>query len=491
MLPAAVLTVAAGLLSLALGFPVPAVVALLAGVGVGVAAVVLSRARAAEAARLRARLESLEADREDVAARVSALLDGVPDAATLRAETLPDRRREFEREAAERSLREDAEVTLRSSMDRAAATLADAFGPGAVEPDGADAAEPDEVRGVELGALERRESGVRPLESGGASLPGGAAGLPDRARDLLRRLQWAAARERDERLAPLKVRLLEASRLAFDLPGSVEPASEAVRAALHDRRERLTKTRDEITALERRIAYEGRPEESALALEHEIGGLHEQVEAVRRRAAAYRHAFRLVTEAYEAFRRTDQDRLLTTVSEHLRDLSAGELGPLETEDGLDSARIRAGERSLPVDSPPLSYGQLHAALLAVRLGAAEFLAGLGVRLPLIVDDPFMHLDERRAAQLWTVLRRAAADRQVILATQDRLLLEHLGVAPDLDLDLYPLSSLDPSEPGPQAGALGGTARAGNGRPVEGTERGAAVRAEESANLELWSGSPEG
>jgi hypothetical protein len=88
----------------------------------------------------------------------------------------------------------------------------------------------------------------------------------------------------------------------------------------------------------------------------------------------------------------------------------------------------------------LSYGQWHVVLLAIRLGAADFLAGLGVRLPLLLDDPFVHLDAGRARELWDVLARIAAERQVFVATQDRLLVDHLGIEPHLDLDASPLGS---------------------------------------------------
>ena len=67
------------------------------------------------------------------------------------------------------------------------------------------------------------------------------------------------------------------------------------------------------------------------------------------------------------------------------------------------------------------------------MGAADFLAGLGLRVPLLIDDPFVHLDERLAGDLWVVLSRVAEERQVIVATQDRLILEHLGIEPDLAL----------------------------------------------------------
>lgn len=110
------------------------------------------------------------------------------------------------------------------------------------------------------------------------------------------------------------------------------------------------------------------------------------------------------------------------------------MGPVVAPDDLDSAQLMYGGRPLALASPPLSYGELHVALFAVRMGAADFLAGMAVRLPLLVDDPFVHLDAGRAAEIWDVLCTIARERQVILTTQDRLVIEHLGVHPDLDLD---------------------------------------------------------
>ncbi len=50
-----------------------------------------------------------------------------------------------------------------------------------------------------------------------------------------------------------------------------------------------------------------------------------------------------------------------------------------------------------------------------------------------MDEPFAYLDPDRAAHTWELLTRIAQQRQVIIATQDRLVLEHLGVEPTVVL----------------------------------------------------------
>jgi DNA repair exonuclease SbcCD ATPase subunit len=416
--------VVAGAWLLAQAMTLTGAVLLLAGVAFGAAVWARRHGVAAERTRLADELRRAERESRDVEGRIEALLEGVPDGASLTPDTLPHRRREFERQATERQQLAEAERSLRDAMDRAAQSL-----------------EAETTRDSETDADERDRQ-----TAGAVASTGGVTGVVERGRHLLRDLQQAVSEERDERLAPLKVRLLEASRRSFKLPAGVEALGGAVRTALQEGRAKHGELQEELAGLERRIAYEGRPGQSALALERETAQLREQLDAVDRRAAAYREASALITEAYEAFRSTDQERLLVSISRHLEEISNGELGPLETTEGLETARVRAGDRSLPLASPPLSYGQLHITLLAVRLGAADFLAGLGVRLPLLLDDPFVHLDPGRARELWDVLAKIAVERQVIVATQDRLLVDHLGIEPQLDLDSsLPALSDDRSE----------------------------------------------
>lgn len=180
-------------------------------------------------------------------------------------------------------------------------------------------------------------------------------------------------------------------------------------------------------------ATRGRPPVSPLALETRLAELRAELGEAEREIRARREAYVLLADAYEEFRGQDQARLLAAISAHLEELSGGELGPLHTGAGLEEARLRAFGRDLPLDSPPLSFGELHAALLAVRLGAVDFLAGAGIQLPLLVDEPFAHLDPSRAGEVWRLLRRVARERQVIVATQDLLVLERLRVEPDIRL----------------------------------------------------------
>ncbi len=129
-------------------------------------------------------------------------------------------------------------------------------------------------------------------------------------------------------------------------------------------------------------------------------------------------------------------------------LTGGAVGPLEAPGPLADAAVRLHGRRVELKSPPLSYGELHAALVAVRLGASDFHGRSGIRPPMIVDEPFAYLDVDRARGLWELLCAAARERQVIVVTQETLTLDALGVTPDIRLEARVTGSAPPAGTSP-------------------------------------------
>ena len=77
------------------------------------------------------------------------------------------------------------------------------------------------------------------------------------------------------------------------------------------------------------------------------------------------------------------------------------------------------ERNDWVPVTDLSQGTLDVVYLAARLGLVRLVTG-DRRPPLILDDPFVTLDDERAARALELLREVATDFQVIyLTTSDR------------------------------------------------------------------------
>jgi DNA repair exonuclease SbcCD ATPase subunit len=344
----------------------------------------------------------IDSEIEVLGRRVEEKLAGLPAAGDISPETLPERRREYAvfRSALGRAA--DAERRLAEAHRRTERTLA---------------------------SRETEEAQVR-AEPGVDEASGGIQA----ARALMSSLEASLSSERNDGLAPTRLELERERSELEELPVDARAAFRKTDLEMEEKRRELTAKEAEERELRERFLAVPRPDESSLALEGRVEARRTALAEARREAGAYRRAHGLLMDAYGEFRETDQERLLRHIDGHLSVLGDRKMGPVVAPDDLDSALLMYGGRSLALASPPLSYGELHVALFAVRMGAADFLAGMAVRLPLLVDDPFVHLDAGRAAEIWDVLCTIARERQVILTTQDRLVLEHLGVRPDLDLD---------------------------------------------------------
>ncbi|HJU87375.1 MAG TPA: hypothetical protein VJ788_08415, partial [Gemmatimonadota bacterium] len=246
---------------------------------------------------------------------------------------------------------------------------------------------------------------------------------------------------------------LEIEGLAgIDLPPEVEATPESVEAALVERRRERRRLAEEARVAESRLLQEGTGQESPVALRDELEAAEQERAAIDREARVHEAAHALIRDAYEEFREHDQDRLVAAVSRSMERLTAGTVGPLEAPGPLAEAAVRLHGRRVELKSPPLSYGELHAALVAVRLGASDFHARSGIRPPMIVDEPFAYLDADRARELWTLLSAAARERQVIVVTEETLTLEALGVTPDIRLEGRVTRSAPPADTSPSVPA---------------------------------------
>lgn len=247
------------------------------------------------------------------------------------------------------------------------------------------------------------------------------------------RLRDAADQAR-RRLAVGRTDLERVGDASLALPAGVAPTEAGVAEGLRERRAERARVQEQLQQIGQELLERGTPSESPDALEAALATLLPRREALARKAEVLEAAHALIADAYNEFRDRDQDRLIHFVSGHIQRLTDGALGPIVAADLLEEARLRTDGRVVPLDSPPLSFGEYHAALLGVRLGAADFLAGIGVAPPLVIDEPFAHLDRDRARALWGLLCAVARQRQVIVTTQNELLLGHLEIEPDIRLD---------------------------------------------------------
>jgi DNA repair exonuclease SbcCD ATPase subunit len=380
-----------GVVAVILGWHLPGITITVIALCVGGYLLWRRQRRAQERRHREELMHATEARLTEAERAVQEQVQGLPHAESLTPETLPDRRDRFARQRDARQALEDARSTVRPVVRRAAEVL-----------------------------------GRDPGDNGAAE-------------EVVRELEAALSAARNE-LAEKNLALQRAAAESLDLPEGVEPDPNVVRRALHTRREECDRLESKLRELHRRLVNEASPPESSIALRDRLESMQEEREGLSASADAYRRAYALLAEAYEEFRARDQERLVENVSARLFALTDGRLGPVEAAGALSDGHVQAHGRLVAPESPPLSYGEFHAVLLAIRLGASDFLAKEGLLPPLVIDEPFAHLDEERSADLWRLLCDIARSRQVIIATQSGLLLDHLGVEPDIRLERKPAAA---------------------------------------------------
>jgi uncharacterized protein YhaN len=150
-----------------------------------------------------------------------------------------------------------------------------------------------------------------------------------------------------------------------------------------------------------------------------LASWQEQLAALQRRA----RVLSTTLDAIEAAERSTMQRatryLERTMVRDVARITGGRYRRVRVDDATLGIEVFAPERGDWVDVTTLSQGTLDLIYLAARLGLVRLVTG-DRRPPLVFDDPFVTLDDERAARAVDLLRALAADFQVVyLTTSDR------------------------------------------------------------------------
>jgi DNA repair exonuclease SbcCD ATPase subunit len=188
--------------------------------------------------------------------------------------------------------------------------------------------------------------------------------------------------------------------------------------------ERVQQERQRLDALrEEQLRCEGALQnmpthEPTDALELEHARALQRLEQLLHRARLLETAEQLLREANTRYLSDLRPRLKPRIEQHLPALTLGRYTQADLGDDL-SLQVYHPEReaTLPVqeDAAAWSAGVLDQLFFACRLGLADALAD-DLRLPLLLDDPFVYADPARYRAALELLMRVARETQVVLFT---------------------------------------------------------------------------
>ncbi len=198
--------------------------------------------------------------------------------------------------------------------------------------------------------------------------------------------------------------------------GEVGKAVEDARAKIQSFEKQLQELNDEKSDLRLKVATaEARETVSEETLEEEIAEADAELDKLKLSRDAYVMAVKVLEEAITDFGSSHLARIEERTSDYLTRITGAECRVRLNKELVPLAVERAGQH---FTTEQLSTGvsdQLH---FALRLAAIEEVCG-DIRLPILLDDPFVNFDESRLRATLRALEALSESHQIVLLTHDR------------------------------------------------------------------------
>ena len=203
-------------------------------------------------------------------------------------------------------------------------------------------------------------------------------------------------------------------------PIAKEPrARERLEVEVVDAERQVERGRDDEANARARVEQNPVDAEEVAALAERLAMHREALSALRRRERVYERTQLELNTAEQATMELATRYLERRMVPDLERITGGRYRRVRIDDSNLGMEIYAPERGDWVPVTDLSQGTLDVVYLAARIGLVRLVTG-DRRPPILLDDPFVTLDDSRAARALELLRDLSTDFQVIyLTTSDR------------------------------------------------------------------------
>ena len=203
-------------------------------------------------------------------------------------------------------------------------------------------------------------------------------------------------------------------------PIAKEPrARERLEVEVTDAEKQLDRTRDDEANARARVEQNPVDAEEVAATAEHLAAAREALGQLRRRERVYERTLAELNTAEQATMQRATRYLERRMVADVTRITGGRYRRVRVDDTNLGMEVYSPERDDWVAVTDLSQGTLDIVYLAARLGLVRLVTG-DRRPPIVLDDPFVTLDDARAARALELLREVAADFQVIyLTTSDR------------------------------------------------------------------------
>jgi uncharacterized protein YhaN len=203
-------------------------------------------------------------------------------------------------------------------------------------------------------------------------------------------------------------------------PIAKEPrARERLEVEVRDHESALDRVRDDEANARARVETNDVDAEQVAQEGERLAVWREQLASLQRRQRVLETTLEAIERAETATMKTATRYLEGHMVRDVATVTGGRYRRVRVDDKTLDIDVHAPERGDWVPVGALSQGTLDLVYLAARLGLVRLVTG-DRRPPLVLDDPFVTLDDDRAMRALALLKRVADDFQIIyLTTSDR------------------------------------------------------------------------
>jgi catechol 2,3-dioxygenase-like lactoylglutathione lyase family enzyme len=222
-------------------------------------------------------------------------------------------------------------------------------------------------------------------------------------------------------------------------PIAKEPrARERLEVEVRDQEGALDRARDDEANARARVEANAVDAEQVAGQAERLAQWREQLAALQRRQRVLDSTLKAIDRAEQATMKTATRYLEAHMVRDLAAVTGGRYRRVRVDDRTLDIEVHAPEKGDWVHVSSLSQGTLDLVYLVARLGLVRLVTG-DRRPPLVFDDPFVTLDDTRAARAVELLKSIATDFQVIYLTTS----ERYDAVADLVVALIGPTALDP------------------------------------------------
>ncbi len=202
-----------------------------------------------------------------------------------------------------------------------------------------------------------------------------------------------------------------------ELPDENDPRITKIaehRAATSRLNVKISEYKTNLSALQTEIRTSFVGKKTAAQIENEIKSAKADLAAQEGYCDALSEAYTVLRESYEEMMNSFGPALNSRTAEIFSSLSCGKYNNAIVSKDLSIAA--EAEKGGLTDWQYLSAGTADQAYLALKLALTELICKGSAELPVMMDDPFVQYDSKRAAKAMEFLDGYSADRQVIMFT---------------------------------------------------------------------------